>query len=512
MKKIHNILIVFILFISVNTVFGQLSLEQPSSARYPSDLKANDKIVILQKVDSVLNQYTRIGQLLDVKKKKVTDASASEFYKLFTPNAKIVKDYEENIPLDFADPKGYANSVYNFFTLQGLQFKVEKAVLESIDDDKSFYIVTVNIEKVMYSSLNGKREVKITSGRFLNQKMRFDILKTDLSRIKISEIARACKGRECLAADDYIRYLNFSPTFNIGLGAAPLSSYWKETHGAKSSLSIKPGLGFSMGADWVSNQFSPAKSVKKALFVTAGLRYQYQVVNTTLDKFSSEFATVSEADANGIKGNFTRIVDSLYLKEKASFQIVKLPVGVSFRLTKGRKSAIHIAATVSPGFVFSASNEILVEGNNYSKGTFDAKLTKELRALESLAFKNPLGDDLKPFDVGYQLPLTSGEKGSSAAKVADFKRSGFIMGVSLSPSYYYEFDDNDESWGVMAGIDINYQLSSLFKHNNVNAIADEPLKNSYGYKGSLAEYYATGTNPLSLGFRIGVYQKIQKQP
>jgi hypothetical protein len=507
--KIIYIAALLVICSSVSMAQG-IKLQVSPNVKLPNGFSATDKKTMETKLDSMLNLYVKLGSLMDVKKKKITDASSSDFYKLFSNDARLTKDYEEFIPVDVTDPRGYANAVFLYLTNDGIQFKIEKAELQEIIDDRDFYIVTVVIDKIMYTSLNGRRELKLSSGRFMEQTMKFDVSKRDIGRMKITEISRKCKGKECLASDSYVRILNITPSYGISLGNAALSDYWNQTH-SESTLNIRSS-NISLGVDFLTNGFNPAASKNKALFGLFGLRYNSQTLASGManyiidgkDKLILTAGTIPDTT------NFHRLVNITKFEETTKLQSVSLPIGVAYRLKKGRQTALKINFTVNPGFVFGSSTNIKAQ----QKGDFDGIVDtwRILRTNASDLSKITNTDAFGPFDAGKDLDITTGAKGDIALKT-NAKFSGLTLGAMVSPTFYYDFSDNDATWGIMAGIDVSYQfLSPINSSKNVAKISDEPFKYNYGYSGSLVQHFATSMPALNVAFRIGIYQKLTKQP
>jgi hypothetical protein len=509
--KLFYILTLCLLF--TTTIDAQSVRVDVSSTSFAPSLKPDEKVLIQQKLDSLMSQYAKVATLFDPQKKKVTDASASAFYKVFTPNAQLLKDYEEFTSSEKVDPKAYANKVFNFLLSEGVKFKIDGVTLkEVVEDNKDFYVAKLTMSKIMYSTVTARGESKTSTGRVLQLNLKVDIPKSDFARMKITEIFN---NKVIKQADDYVRYLNITPSFSKDLGNAPLTPYFTENHPTPTTLAINASA-WTVGADFMTNKFSPASAKKKALFVGGGLRVQQQTFRNKLENFSLSIKDFSVQDSKGNEGTYLRQVDSLNLSETSKFLSIQLPVGASYRFMKGRKSAVMLNFRLVPGFILSGSNTIAESQTAVYDGKLDGDV---LRILEQQAFNTskPALEDiqkLKPFDVGKQT-ITTGAQGENLLESKEFGINRFSFAISISPSFYYDLRDDDTTWGIMGGIDINYQVTSPFKKLNdftESGAGSEPFVRSYGYKNALPSYYSSGVAPLSIGFRVGIYQKLQKRP
>jgi hypothetical protein len=548
MKKILSYFQFCVFFIASLPVFAQtVRLDIAIDAKYPVRMSKQERKLVERKVDSLVNLYAQWGTLIDPKYKKVTDAAATNFYKLFSTSALILRDYEENVGMEQTDPKSYANAVFSFLTLQGVQFKIEKAYIEEIFDDKGFYVVTVILEKALYTMVDGRRNAKTNTGRFMEQIMKIDVPKSDFSRLKITQVTKKCKGRDCLPADSYSKYTSayIGGTKGLGLTQFTLNSAFTDTNDSTRSLNIDEKSSWRLGFDWMSNSFLKSSSRNKNIFATVGLRFEQRKVETNLFNFNHYAFDAEALDANvaSTEKKYKREVRDLYMTETATFTNLALPIGVSFRLNKklknvGKKVIFYLDLKAIPTLTLFAKNEIY--GRAYFNGFLNtAAAGKPPQYTLSLLRKNTLnpnenytiiGDQTKirPFDIGGLFQVKDSEPlipinneitysnrdefydGSRRTSSKDFGTTRFTLAAQFSPTVYYDFSENDSTFGLMFGIDINYQILSFYKHNSENA--NDLLKYQYGYYGSLPNHFTDKLNLINMGVRVGVYKKISRQP
>jgi hypothetical protein len=539
-----NILLIFVSLWLTASIFAQqtIHLDEEYTSKIPVLMRSNDRKAVKTKVDSILNLYVKWGSLIDPKKKKVTDEAATNFYRLFTSDAQLVKEYEENIPLDYTDPRGFANSIFIYFPASGFQFRIEKAYLTGIIDDKDYYIVSVTVEKAIYSIVDAKRRVRLSTGKFVEEEFKIDVPKSNFSKLKITQVRWLCTRKSCLPPDSELDYKSISAGYNMGVLKMQSSDYFKENH-SESSFNSRQTMGWNIGADWTLNHFVPSNTKNKFLFLSIGLRagqsqFKSAIGNYRLASFQTQTQDSLVTDL-ALK-TYNRSVTNINLKETTMFSHVSAPIGLTYFFKREKRNKLSLSLKGVPMFVFYGKNSI------NGTGTYNAFVNKNvggstktstgysiLRTLKNYPAEgySYIGDinQVKLFDVGGKLEVAGSQSfidinrdisysdrkeyynGTKKYDASNFGFQKFVMSIEFSPIFYHDFSENEESWGVFGGLDINYQLISFFNHNTVSDVASEPLKFQYNYSGTLPNHYAKASNFLNVGFRIGIYKKILSQ-
>lgn len=491
------ILFLFLLSVSFPSLAQKVKVQSTASTKYAQGVSSTDRQEIVKTTEALLNEYTEAATLLDPSKRRVNGTSIDRFRTLFNPTANIMKDYEENYQGELINVRVYADGVYNRMERDGIKVRVGKVTLKSINDDPAgYWVVVLEVEKIFYNAVTAKQEVKeIASGRYVKQEFRVDVKKTDLSRAKISGIK--CVGCEQEIVADYVRYAGPSIGVYTGSFSPSLSSFWNNNH-STSDLSTSAKLGFSFGGDFMTNRFSSSKSGAKNLFVTAGLHFALFKLSTELSDFAlAPFAATAIAPT-GVELPYSRIGSAISATENLSVSVIEIPLGVMYRLKKGIKSDFMVGLKLIPSFVLSGSADI------NGLGTYDAELSDAMwRLLEDGATNlAQIDTDNKfaPFQAGVDQVINQSGSPSTA---------GFLLTARLSPTYYMHLSEDDSSWSLLLGLDLNMHLGSFLSHDDANT---EILKFRDDYDTSLLQHYTDGMSGFTFGFRIGLHHRLTSQP
>ncbi len=515
MKSKCHLIICLFLFSCVTHGFGQnLKLRIAPDLSKPDALTEEQIEQIITTVETVLNDYAALSKMTDSETRRVTEASVERFNKLFTPSARVMKDYMEYIPAELYPFKAYSLEVYNLLRLKGVQSVIESAELIEIKKDAvGFYIPVVSVRKRMFTALNSNGEsIGTGAGREVLQKMYFDIFEEDLSRADIGKIAPA---EETQAADNYTRIISFSAGVGTTAFNATNSAFWTQNH-ASAGLDFSGGLDFSVGAEFMTDKFITAGgNSDRKLALSFGLRYSSYQLKTALRSFSLEFDTVAVKEIDNTSAPYRRLVGPVTADETLRFGVLEIPVGVSYRLLKKKTALVYLYARLIPAFTLGGSGSL--SGN----ALYDARLyiddpgspndgnVSEFRILRGsgtgAAVDSGLldqSDGFAAYRVG-NMPL----EGTPAPQI---KGSGFAF--QFSPTAYIDFSDDNPGFGLMAGLDLTYRFGSFLAHDPVSSVAAEPFRFSDVYAGSLPGCYVDSMTGFSYGLRIGLYQKLSTQP
>lgn len=487
---------VFALTVNAQTVRVQMS----PNISVPSSNWDNKKLVEIRKsLEDCLTDYVKYGSLFDEQKKKVTSNSIDNFHKLFFPGAKLVKDFVEHIPAERISIREYSSSVYNLLQMYGVQFKIEEAIIEEIRyDPAGFYVPVVKIEKSIYNYVKSSGKVEVISGRFFTQYFHFDVSVTNLSKVKITDI----KGKDIVPPEEFTQILGFQAGAFMPLVNASKSDLWQDAHQnipvdhqltSNGAISLKGGLLFK------SNQIiNPRNAKNKRLFWSIGAGFSLNRIENNLSNFGFSGLDTSATDPNSlVEVQYQRMAYDINLKETLQFGTLEVPVGVSYRLIKKRMMSVFIDAHFLPAFTMINS------GSSKGLGTYDGVI-EEWRFLKDNA-TNPsviqTDDGLGPFEVGDSVVIRKDGY--------NFSTNFFSYGVRVSPVIYWDLTDYNPNWGVKAGIDVTYNLKNPLKATNSQK---EMLRYSHDINDSVLLNYSKNVNFLPVGFYIGLYYRIDKEP
>lgn len=496
MKFYTPYIILFSFWLVSFSLSGQNVTLKTNSTKYPSNLETSDRTKVVASVRDLLNEYATAATLLDNKQRKVTSNSINQLRGLFNPTARVIKDYEEYIQGESIDIRTYTDQIFNRMLRTGLKVKIESASLKEVKyDPDGYWIAIVELDKSFYNAATASQEVKdISSGRFMKQLMQVDIKVDDLERVKISSIK--CLGCETVLVDDFVRYMGPSIGLSTGAFSPSLSSYWNNNH-ASSSFETSGGLGFSIGVDFMTNAFLAKGATQKKLFLLGGLRYSTYQMSTEVSDF--ELAPFSEmASMDNISLPYQRSAREVSFTEDISVGVLEIPLGVAYRLKSGIKSDFLIGVKLVPSFVLAASGDIS------GTGTYDAEITEAMWRLLEAGATNPdqLNESTKfgPFQAGANLPISEN---------ADPSTAGFLLAAQISPTYYLHLSEEESSWSILVGLDLNLHLGSFLSHDDASS---DILKFNDDYSSSFLQHYTDGMSAVTFGFRIGLHHRLTSRP
>ena len=494
--KSYTKYILFFSFLALGLpLSGQVNLKT-TAAKYPPTLNAADQKKVVTSVQNLLNEYAEAATLLDATKRQVTSTSINRFRGLFNPTARVIKDYEEYIQGESVDIRTYTDQVFNRLLRQGLKVKIESAKLVEIKlDPAGYWVAFVELDKSFYNAATAGQEVKdISSGRFMKQMIQIDIKTNDLERAKIAGIK--CIGCSTAIVDDFVRYVGPSIGIFTGSFNPSLSSFWNNNH-ASSSLSTSAEPGFSFGVDFLTNAFTSKGATKKNLFLTAGLRYSIYRMSTGVNDFA--IAPYTEMTPGSIALPYSRSARDISFEEKLNASVLEIPLGVAYRLKKGIKSDFLLGVKLIPSFVLSASGDIK------GTGTYDAEISESMwRLLEEGATDMGQIDEATrfgPFQSGENLPISENSDPSTA---------GFLLSAQISPTYYLHFSEEESSWSLLVGLDLNFHLGSFLAHDE--NVSEDILKFNDDYSSSFLQHYTDGMSGVTFGLRIGLHHRLTSRP
>lgn len=482
-----------------------INTEGPPTPKYPpfSSLNLPDRQQVIQTAESLINEYQEAGTLLDEKRRSVTSASMDRFRALFNPVARIVKDYEENIQGDLVGVREYADGVYNRLGMDGVKLQVTGARLEEIRDDPGagYWVVVLEVEKVLYNAVTTTNQVKelSTGGRYLKQRFFLDIKKGDLGSAKISRIERTGKDGGGLGAARYTQYMGPSLSMYLPIANPSFSAFWTNNH-AGSNLDTQGRPSFSLGFEFTTNKLAAGSSPTKNFFLSAGFGFSYLQLANELRDFSASFDDVIAVDRNGNESPYLRLLnigESLSVDEKLSVSMIEIPLGITYRLKKNIRSDIMLSARLAPTFVLSASGKLTGSADYY------AVYPQALWVLPKEGAYNP--DDLDR-ETGY-APYKAGKlsfDGTSSPPVV-----GFLLAARISPAVYFHLSEDDASWSLLVGLDLNFNLGSFLKHT---VATEDILRFPEDYDDSILQSYTDGLFVFSPGLRIGLHHRLTSRP
>jgi len=220
-------------------------------------------------------------------------------------------------------------------------------------------------------------------------------------------------------------------------------------------------------------------------------------MSTEVSDFAlSPFAEVATMD--NITLPYQRSARDISFTEDLSIGVLEIPLGVAYRLKSGIKSDFLLGVKLVPSFVLSSSGDIS------GTGTYDAEITESMwRLLEEGATNlDQINESTKfgPFQAGSNIPISQG---------ADPSTAGFLLSAQISPTYYLHLSEEESSWSILVGLDLNLHLGSFLSHDDAS---DDILKFNDDYSTSFLQHYTDGMSGVTFGLRLGLHHRLTSRP
>lgn len=484
--------------------WGQDLQLNPREGVFPptSVLSDTDRAQVVATAEKLLNDYARAMTLIDETGGRVTPQSVNDFRALFNSNAQIDKDFEEYLRGEMVSPRTYADGIFNRLPGRGIQMQIRQVKIKRIEDDASgFWVVVLQLDKLRYNYVSSANRVKVDAGgKPIEQEMRIDVVKGKLDRAKIAKII-ATEGGEPgtqRVVADYYRYFGpslslFSPSFT-----ATTSDFWDSNH-ADALFEVEGQVGFSVGFDFLTNRINSRSSTGKNLFLSAGIHFYSYRINTRMEDFSISpgFADVANTAIGGDLA-YLRLVGPVDVEESLNFNVIKIPLGVGYRLLRTQRSALLVNLKVLPTLVLGSSGDLS------GTGTYDAELPAASWRLLEMGAANP---NLFDQEIGYG-PLEAGP-GKVIDGTANPNPQGFGLGFQLSPLFYYDLSEDNSTWALLVGLDLTLQPGSFLQHDDATT---DILTRPSDYETSILQHYASDLSFLGIGLRIGLQHRLRSEP
>ncbi len=467
-----------------------------ASAKYATTLKPEDQKKIILSIEKFILDYAEAATLIDPKKRRVTSESIKKFQNFFNPRARVIKDYEEFSQNISTGVRDYSDQIFNRMLREGLKVKIMEAKLIEIKYDlEGYWLAYIEVEKAFYNAATEGQEVKnMPGGEFRKQLIQLDIRASDFERIKIASIK--CIGCDVEIVDNYVRFMGPSIGLHSGSYNPSLSAYWNNMHSA-GTFNTSGGLGFSLGVDFLTNGFLSKGSAKKNLFLTAGVRYSLYSVSTEVSDFAlSPFPAI--ATRGMVELDYMRSAREIEFTEDLTVSLLEVPLGIAYRLTNKNKSSFFLGLQLIPSFVLSGS------GNIDGQGTYDADIAQAMWRLWEKGATNSMQVD-EPTQFG---PFEAGDP-ASIDETANPSTAGFALSARISPTYYFHLAEEESSWSILVGLDLNFHLGSFFSHDDADS---DILKFADDYDSSFLQHYTDGMSGISYGLRIGLHHRFDRRP
>lgn len=504
MKTKYLSLIIGLHIASISMVLAQDqgSLTKPASALIDPNITDQEVETIISLTQQTLDKYSNVATFISDNNAGVTEESEQAYYSVFNMNlAKVMQDFKRYPPQDLIEPSEYVIKIENFF-FEGFDFEIENPQIVKITNFQNYYSVTIELTKIVFSVIGSNGNVENDpSGIWHKQKFTFDINKSNMDVAKITEISNATKAKP---VEPFTNIFNLSIGIGSSTYAPTMSDYWDSEH-SSSGLDTKGGLDFSIGVEYISNQFiTPKGAAERKLAWSAGIMFSSYQVNTTLSSFSSRFDAIAENSTGSQK--YQRLVDLGAIEEEVRYSSIQIPLGIGFRIKDEPTYLVHTFVKIIPSFMMGG------KGTLTGSSTYDGILylpddvtLSDLRILDATATNQETLNDpnhFGPYDLGEQdIDLD-----------AEPELASTFLTLQLSPTAYFKFENRDPVWGLSVGVDLGYQFSSFITHDPISRSSDDPLGSSSDFNGSLLNYFSNDMSGFHFALRVGLFRFSEKAP
>lgn len=499
---------------------GQRVILNTTGTLYPTTLTGDARSEVVESAQKALDTYADLITLLDKKQNRVTIESMNKFMALFGGTATLVQDYEQYVPLDMVDRETYCGNIYNRMELEGLQVRLNQAILEEIIDEEQFWVVVIKTEKDFYNYVTSNNEVVTTGGRIQDHEIRLDIPKSDISKPKIAKISRRCRPEDkCdVVVADYSRY--FGPSFSV---LQPLVVPETKKYGGylgdvaeAGTLELEADFGFSGGIEFFTNRLSPKESGKKNVFLLTGIRFNYNKYTGNLTDYN--FEVPDEAyDTKGNQQVYQRNGFNINATEKLTVGTVEVPLGIAFRLKRKQRFDAFLQTKLLASYSF-----LMGTGTLTGTGDYDARIPPANWSLleDRAARPDEKVGDIAIFDQNATYgPFLGGEHRTLNGNTKP-KLNGIGVAAQLSPVVTFHLSDGNPNWSLMIGADITYHFLPLFKYKESDEIllrypgagATTQFNKNINNDQSLLQFYLKEITLANIGIRVGLVHRFLDEP
>jgi hypothetical protein len=275
------------------------------------------------KMTDLLGEYQKKGALVDAESGEVTLLASNQFKDLFRIDARHFVDFRDRPEQVNMSINDYKNGLMNAFGYDFFKFEVGNAIIQEITPTEGgSVLVEIIFTKRVDNQQGGRGSVKdLTEEGGKKFVLRMDVeFDENLEDYSITGVE--CTGNCTTVAAPRETYIAGS----VGLvqpfiGGEPLDS---------TEVSFSETWGHKLGLSYMTNVFSPADAEHKRLFASVGAGYQFWTETAMVD--ASNSAT-----------------------EVVTLHMLRVPLGLSYRIAGDEEQAIHMEVQAVPSVSFSTT-------------------------------------------------------------------------------------------------------------------------------------------------------------
>lgn len=450
------------------------------------------ELQIIEAATKILNDYNESASFTEDDSGAFSDQKYTDFIDLFSGSAKVYDDLVKK-PTNI-DYSIYADKVYQYMQEVGVDFSINNVYVENIlVDNTGFYIINVDVEKIMYNGLDDSNfPIVNKNGKTVNLKMQIDMPDYDIAQGKI----QALTGEVVSVIRQTVSNMSLNGFYGLGLNVAKKST----ASGFSDDLSTT--------LNTVGFEFDYRRSLNsdQSLFLLAGLRGQQFNFNTKLEGITDTVPENIIAKHNGaapidIVYASTKTLDNISdAQEKLGVFNIEVPIGVSYRLINKFNYDLFIDAAIVPMFSIQSSGSL-------TAGLDFTNLPNDLTnfPVDEANFDTDV-DALKSHFVstGNQDALDIYFPSENLDNLVE-TTPNFSLGFLVSPVFHYDLNFR---YGIEIGATYWMNILPLFKDNSDESFSSY-LEASQNVYPSILENFYEGVSASVVSVKLGVFYKFE---
>jgi hypothetical protein len=447
------------------------------------------QLQIIEMATKIINDYNESASFLD-ETGKFSDKKYADFIDLFSGGAKVYDDLMKK-PTNI-DYSIYADKVFQFMQEVGVRFTLNNVYVENIIyDNTGFYVVNLDVEKIMYNGLDDSNyPVDFKNGKTFNLKMKIDMPDYDVSQAKIQGLA----GEEISVVKQTISNMSLTGFYGYGINVSKKSTDPSFSDDLSSTLS-------SFGGEF---DYRRSLNSNQSLFLLAGIRGHQLNFNSTLGGVFDTVPDNINAKLNGsapidLTVESTKILSNLTdASEKMNTLFIEVPLGISYRLINKFNYDLFLDAAIVPMFSVNSGGKVnaQMEFVNLPTDLSNFPVDPSTYDADVEALKNYLAGNDEVLAIYF--PSEKLDKVVST-------NPNFSLGLLIAPTFHYDLNFR---YGIEFGITYWMNILPLFKDNSDDSFSDYLKGNNPTYPSILENFYE-GVTASTVAVKLGIFYKFE---
>lgn len=448
------------------------------------------QLQIIEMATKVINDYNESASFVDNESGEFSDEKYAEFIDLFSGSAKVYDDLAKK-PTNI-DYSIYADKVFQFMQEVGVRFTLNNVYVENIIyDNTGFYVVNLDVEKIMYNGLDDSNfPVEFKNGKTYNLKMKIDMPDYDISQAKIQGLA----GEEISVIKQTVSNMSLSGFYGYGLNVSKKSTDPSFADDLKTDL-------YTFGGEF---DYRRSINSNQSLFLLAGVRAHQLNFNSVLGGIFDTVPDNINAKLNGappinIIVESTKTLSNVSDASESMYTLfIEVPLGVSYRFVNKFNYDLFFDASIVPMFSVNSGGNVnaKMEFINLPTDLTDFPVDPSSYDADVQALKNHIAGDLPVENIYFPSETLD--------KVVK-TNPNFSLGILLAPTLHYDLNFR---YGIEFGVSYWMNILPLFKDDDSDSFS-EYLSGSKPTYTSILENFYEGVSASTVAVKLGIFYKFE---